>query len=263
MADRRPRRDPQPALDGLGDDATHAGDERAVPGFRGPQVCKIVGISYRQLDYWARTDLVRPSIADAKGSGTQRDSYRYLVLKAAQQPSTCAQAADRVQGDPVPARGPRRRLGRPRLVGNGSNSGAGAHRRRQPIDLVRHGQGVLNIVPLGHVMDELDADVREHATGRLDASHGAVAATSRCASRQPERQFGQAARLLRDRMGLRAAHVRPRARPRRQPHAGVHSRLLPAGVRRLHRDHHAQARSSSPRRTARPVACRSSIPTCG
>src|SRR6201984_1794887 len=41
-------------------------------GFRGPQVCKLVGISYRQLDYWARTDLIRPSIADARGGGTQR-----------------------------------------------------------------------------------------------------------------------------------------------------------------------------------------------
>ena len=38
-----------------------------MTGFRGPQVCKIVGISYRQLDYWARTDLIRPSIADAGG----------------------------------------------------------------------------------------------------------------------------------------------------------------------------------------------------
>ncbi len=41
-------------------------------GFRGPQVCHIVGITYRQLDYWARTDLLRPSISDARGSGTQR-----------------------------------------------------------------------------------------------------------------------------------------------------------------------------------------------
>src|SRR4051794_16312737 len=49
-------------------------------GYRGPQVCSIVGITYRQLDYWARTDLIRPSIADAKGSGTQRRySYRDLV----------------------------------------------------------------------------------------------------------------------------------------------------------------------------------------
>src|SRR3954454_5505425 len=49
-------------------------------GYGGPQVCKIVGISYRQLDYWARTDLLRPSLADAAGSGTQRRySYRDLV----------------------------------------------------------------------------------------------------------------------------------------------------------------------------------------
>src|SRR2546430_13219851 len=54
-----------------------AGDEI---GYRGPQVCKIVGITYRQLDYWARTELVRPSLADARGSGTQRrDSHRDLV----------------------------------------------------------------------------------------------------------------------------------------------------------------------------------------
>src|SRR2546429_9141806 len=50
------------------------------PGHRGPQVCKIVGITYRQLDYWARTGLVRPSVMDANGSGTQRlYSYRDLV----------------------------------------------------------------------------------------------------------------------------------------------------------------------------------------
>src|SRR3954468_450475 len=50
------------------------------PGYRGPQVCKIVGITYRQLDYWARTDLVRPSVMDANGSGTQRlYSFRDLL----------------------------------------------------------------------------------------------------------------------------------------------------------------------------------------
>ena len=54
--------------------------QAAEPGYGGPQVCTIVGISYRQLDYWARTDLVRPSVADANGSGTQRlYSYRDLV----------------------------------------------------------------------------------------------------------------------------------------------------------------------------------------
>jgi DNA-binding transcriptional MerR regulator len=41
-------------------------------GFRGPTVCKLVGISYRQLDYWARTELVTPSVRAAEGSGSQR-----------------------------------------------------------------------------------------------------------------------------------------------------------------------------------------------
>ena len=44
----------------------------AEQGYRVPEVCRIVGISYRQLDYWARTGLVRPSLRDAHGSGTQR-----------------------------------------------------------------------------------------------------------------------------------------------------------------------------------------------
>jgi DNA-binding transcriptional MerR regulator len=41
-------------------------------GFRVPEVQRLVGISYRQLDYWARTGLVRPSVRDADGSGSQR-----------------------------------------------------------------------------------------------------------------------------------------------------------------------------------------------
>jgi DNA-binding transcriptional MerR regulator len=41
-------------------------------GYRVPEVIKAVGISYRQLDYWARTGLVTPSIREAGGSGTQR-----------------------------------------------------------------------------------------------------------------------------------------------------------------------------------------------
>ena len=44
----------------------------AEPGYRGPTVCKLVGISYRQLDYWARTGLVTPSVRAADGSGSQR-----------------------------------------------------------------------------------------------------------------------------------------------------------------------------------------------
>jgi len=41
-------------------------------GYRVPEVTKAVGISYRQLDYWARTGLATPAIREAGGSGTQR-----------------------------------------------------------------------------------------------------------------------------------------------------------------------------------------------
>ncbi|HET7659598.1 MAG TPA: MerR family transcriptional regulator [Oryzihumus sp.] len=52
-------------------------------GYRGPVACGAAGITYRQLDYWARTGLVEPSVRPATGSGTQRlYSFRdILVLK--------------------------------------------------------------------------------------------------------------------------------------------------------------------------------------
>ena len=52
-------------------------------GYRGPTACSAAGITYRQLDYWARTDLVVPTIRTASGSGSQR-LYSFkdiLVLK--------------------------------------------------------------------------------------------------------------------------------------------------------------------------------------
>ncbi|MFD1827959.1 MerR family transcriptional regulator [Mumia zhuanghuii] len=59
-------------------------DVSALPedsGFRGPTACSAAGITYRQLDYWARTGLVEPSIRGAGGSGTQRlYSFRDVLL---------------------------------------------------------------------------------------------------------------------------------------------------------------------------------------
>ncbi|GGO84531.1 MerR family transcriptional regulator [Wenjunlia tyrosinilytica] len=46
--------------------------EPALIGYRGPTACAAAGITYRQLDYWARTGLVEPSVRAAGGSGTQR-----------------------------------------------------------------------------------------------------------------------------------------------------------------------------------------------
>lgn len=50
-------------------------------GYRGPVACRAAGITYRQLDYWARTGLVEPSIRGAKGSGSQRlYAFRDILL---------------------------------------------------------------------------------------------------------------------------------------------------------------------------------------
>jgi len=141
-------------------------------GFRGPQVCKIVGISYRQLDYWARTDLVRPSLADARGSGTQRRySYRDLVrlkviknlLDSGVKLQAARKAIEYVRGD----------LGddwaSASLVLNGTNSVL-VRTGDDLVDVVRHGQGVLNIVSLGQVVDELEASIHELSDVDADAS---------------------------------------------------------------------------------------------
>jgi DNA-binding transcriptional MerR regulator len=61
-------------------DPGHGGAEDTV-GYRGVTACHAAGISYRQLDYWARTGLVVPSVRDASGSGTQRlYSFRDIVV---------------------------------------------------------------------------------------------------------------------------------------------------------------------------------------
>ena len=145
-------------------DAALAGREGGDEiGFRGPQVCKIVGISYRQLDYWARTDLVRPSVADARGSGTQRRySYRDLVrlkviknlLDSGVKLQAARKAIEYVRGD----------LGddwaSASLVLNGTDSVL-VRTGEDLVDVVRQGQGVLNIVSLGQVVDELEASIHD------------------------------------------------------------------------------------------------------
>ena len=135
----------------------------AEEGFRGPHVCKIVGITYRQLDYWARTDLIRPSIADARGSGTQRRySYRDLVelkvIKSLLDAGVSLQLARKAieylrqnLGEDI---------GTASLVLNGPGSVL-ARSDGEVIDVMRKGQGVLSIVALGPVVDELEAAIHE------------------------------------------------------------------------------------------------------
>src|SRR5947209_19909090 len=120
--------------------------QESEQGYRGPQVCKIVGISYRQLDYWARTNLIRPSVADAQGSGSQRRySYRDLVelkvIKSLLDAGVSLQSARRAI-DYL-----RTNLGEDVAAANLVLNGEGSVLVRNDgdlIDLVHQGQGVLN-----------------------------------------------------------------------------------------------------------------------
>jgi DNA-binding transcriptional MerR regulator len=169
---------------GRGDAVSEPRHDGADAGqaFRGPLVCKLIGITYRQLDYWARTDLVRPSLADARGSGTQR-SYSYRDLVRLKVIKSLLDAGVKLQAARKAIEYLREDLGEDwptaSLVIDGSSSVL-ARTGDDLVDLVRRGQGVLNIVPLGHVVEELDASIVElhpnaSAANASRASHPSVA----------------------------------------------------------------------------------------
>ncbi len=130
-------------------------------GYSGTKAASIVGISYRQLDYWARTDLIRPSLADASGSGSRRlYSYRDLLelrvikslldagIKLESVRTAFEYLRTHVDTDIASAH----------LVISGSDvilcDG------EQLIDVMRRGgQGVLNVLALGGVKSDLDSTI--------------------------------------------------------------------------------------------------------
>jgi len=129
-------------------------------GYRGPQVCKIVGISYRQLDYWARTDLVRPSVMDANGSGTQRlYSWRDLVeLRVIKQMLDAGLALQSARKAVESLRKFGKDVASVRIVIEGSNVVI-AETEEQWLDLMRDGQGVFSF-KLAPVVQSIDAAVQ-------------------------------------------------------------------------------------------------------
>jgi DNA-binding transcriptional MerR regulator len=137
--------------------------ENAEEGFSGARAAEIVGITYRQLDYWARTDLVRPSLEDARGSGTRRRySYRDLLelrvikelldagIKLENVRTVFSYLRENLQEDVASAN----------LVIQGSQSVL-IRTDGELIDVLKRGQGVLNVLPLASVKEELDARIVE------------------------------------------------------------------------------------------------------
>jgi DNA-binding transcriptional MerR regulator len=132
-------------------------------GFSGTRTAEIVGITYRQLDYWARTDLVRPSMADAKGSGTRRRyAYRDLLeLKIIKQ---LLDAGIKLETVRDVFSNLRQHVGEDITSANIVIDGGTAVLARDDgelVDLVRTGQGVLNVLSLGRVAQEVDASISE------------------------------------------------------------------------------------------------------
>lgn len=131
-------------------------------GYRAPQVCKIVGITYRQLDYWARTDLLQPSVAAAAGSGSQRrysfgDVVQLRVVKrlldAGMSLKKIRQAMD-ILSEQLMSEQP---LADVTLLSDGSTIYA-AHSADEVVDVFRRGQGVFGIA-VGPVQEEIRGEL--------------------------------------------------------------------------------------------------------
>lgn len=129
-------------------------------GYRGPTACSAAGITYRQLDYWARTALVEPSIRPAHGSGTQRlYSFRdILVLKIVKRLLDTGVGLQNIRVAVAHLRG----RGVADLAGMTLMSdGASVYECTsydQVVDLVQGGQGVFGIA-VGAVWREVEASL--------------------------------------------------------------------------------------------------------
>lgn len=161
-------RDGGPAVTTVGQLALDVGEAAGVrEGYRGPTVCKIVGISYRQLDYWDRTGLVQPSVRRASGSGTQRlysfeDVVRLRVVKRLLDTGVSLKKV-RLAVEQLRAYG--HSLADVTLVSDGESVFA-VEDDATMVDLLRRGQGVFAI-DLRPVVDQLEGEVTSFPSERL------------------------------------------------------------------------------------------------
>src|SRR5918993_811421 len=136
-----------------------------VEEFSGKRAADIVGISYRQLDYWARTDLIRPSVADAHGSGSRR-RYSYRNLLELKLVKTLLDNGIKLESIREAFFYLREQLGEDvstaKLVIAG-NSAVLVRQNDELIDVVNRyqGQGVLNLLALDGVKQQVDSAIVE------------------------------------------------------------------------------------------------------
>jgi DNA-binding transcriptional MerR regulator len=152
----------------FGDDAPAIPDD---VGFRGPVACSAAGITYRQLDYWARTGLVEPSVRTAAGSGSQRlygfrDILVLKVIKRLLDTGVSLQnirtAVEHLRGSGVDD------LAQVTLMSDGA-SVYECRSQDEVIDLVQGGQGVFGIA-VGRVWREVEGSLAELPSEHVDGS---------------------------------------------------------------------------------------------
>jgi len=182
--------------------AAHAADEQGLLfdddvstlpddlGYRGPTACAAAGITYRQLDYWARTGLVEPTVRSATGSGTQR-LYGFrdiLVLKVVKRLLDTGVSLQqiRVAIDHLRERGVDD-LAQITLMSDGA-SVYECTSADEVIDLVQGGQGVFGIA-VGRVWREVEGELAQLPSERADDEQSAAHPDDELTARRQARRM--------------------------------------------------------------------------
>lgn len=131
--------------------------------FTTQRTAEIVGVTYRQLDYWARTDLVKPSLVAASGSGSRR-RYSYSDLLELKVIKNLLDNGIRLEQIRKIFLYLREDLGTDvstaQLVISGANSVV-VHTGDEIIELLKNGQTALNVLSLAGVKEQVDAAIVE------------------------------------------------------------------------------------------------------
>ncbi|NYJ74589.1 DNA-binding transcriptional MerR regulator [Allobranchiibius huperziae] len=171
----------------------HPGDasDTETVGYRGPAACNAAGVTYRQLDYWARTGLLEPSVRNPSGSGHQRlYSFRdILVLKVVKRLLDTGVSLQqiRIAVSTLRARGVSDLAGITLM-----SDGASVYEctsDEEVIDLMRGGQGVFGIA-LGSVWREVEGTLSELPSERPEEPEPAVHPGDELRQRRQARHAG-------------------------------------------------------------------------
>ena len=153
----------------------HSGNPAEAVGYTSQQVIQLVGITYRQLDHWDKIKFIQPSAKQAKGSGSRRlysyqDLLRFRVAKRLLDSGASFQAVSKIF-DYIEQLGDR--IHAADLIVD-ENQVHYARSDEEILDLLKHGQGVLNFVSVTTIREELDGKLIE-----LAATAEAAAAPAR------------------------------------------------------------------------------------